>query len=102
MYAIIEVGAKQYVVKKGDIIEVEKLVVEEGKEITLGKVLLTAKDDKIEVGKPYLKEVEVKATVLKQVKASKVISYKYRRRKSSHWTKGHRQKLTRVKIKDIV
>jgi large subunit ribosomal protein L21 len=101
MYAIIEVGAKQYLVKKGDIIEVEKLVAQDGKEITLGKVLLTAKEDKIEVGKPYLKEAEVKATVLKQVKAKKVISYKYRRRKASHWMKGHRQKLTRVQIKDI-
>jgi large subunit ribosomal protein L21 len=102
MYAIIEVGAKQYSVKKGDIIEVEKQEAEEGKEISLDKVLLVSKDKKIEVGQPYLKEAKVEAEVLKQIKARKVVSFKYRRRKASHWKKGHRQKLTRLKIKDII
>jgi len=101
MYAIIEVGAKQYSVKKGDVIEVEKQDVAEGKEITLDKVLLTSKEKKIEVGQPYLKGAHVVVEVLKQVKAEKKISFKYRRRKSSHWTKGHRQQLTRIKIKEI-
>jgi len=101
MYAIIEVGARQYNVKKGDIIEVEKQVVEEGKEIALDKVLLVSEDNKIEVGEPYLKKAKVQAIVLKQIKAEKLISFKYRRRKSSHWTKGHRQQLTRLKIEDI-
>lgn len=101
-YAIIEVGARQYCVKKGDVIEVEKQDTAEGKDITLIKVLLVSKDKKIEVGQPYLKEAHVEAAVLKQVKAEKKISFKYRRRKSSHWTKGHRQQLTRIKIKEIV
>lgn len=101
MYAIIEVGAKQYLVKKDDIIEVEKQAASEAKEITLNRVLLVSKDKSIEVGSPYIKEAKVKAIVLKQFKAKKVISFKYRRRKSSHWTKGHRQQLTRLKIKEI-
>ncbi|MDI6606552.1 MAG: 50S ribosomal protein L21 [Candidatus Omnitrophota bacterium] len=101
MYAIVEVGAKQYSVKKGDIIDVEKQDILPGKDITLDKVLLASKDKKVELGQPYLKSAKVCATVLEQIKADKVVSYKYRRRKSSHWKKGHRQQLTRIKIKDI-
>jgi large subunit ribosomal protein L21 len=102
MYAIIEVGGKQYSVKKGDIIDVERQPADEDREITLDKALLASKDNKIEVGQPYLSEVRVQATVLKHIKAKKVVSFKYRRRKSSHWKKGHRQALTRIKIKEIV
>jgi len=101
MYAVIEVGARQYNVKAGDVIDVEKQEVTIGKEIKLGNVLLLSKDKKIEVGQPYLKEAKVLAVALKQVKDEKKLSFKYRRRKSSHWTKGHRQNLTRFKIKEI-
>ena len=59
------------------------------------------KDKKVEVGQPYLKDVKINAEVLKQISGEKTISFKYRRRKSSHWTKGHREKLTRIKITDI-
>ncbi|MCK9603516.1 MAG: 50S ribosomal protein L21 [Candidatus Omnitrophica bacterium] len=101
MYAIIEVGAKQYVVKKGDTIDVEKQAGQVGKDIALNKVLLVSKEKKIEIGQPYLKEAKVHATVMGNIKDEKVISFKYRRRKSSHWTKGHRQQFTQLKIKEI-
>jgi len=101
MYAIIEVGAKQYTIKKGDIIDVEKQAVKEGRDITLNKVLLVSKDKKVDLGQPYVKDAKVEAVVLKQIKGEKVISFKYRRRKASHWKKGHRQQLTRLKIKEI-
>jgi large subunit ribosomal protein L21 len=101
MYAIVEVGAKQYTVKKGDIFEVEKQNAREGSDIVLDKVLLFSKDKKIEVGQPYLKGVKVSAVVLNETKSPKKISFKYRRRKSSHWKKGYRQQLTRIKIKEI-
>ena len=104
MYAIIEVGAKQYNVKKGDIIEVEKQEVQEGKVITVNKVLLLSRDKnaELEIGRPYVKGAHAEAAVLKQIKAPKVVSFKYRRRKSSHWKKGHRQQLSRLKIKEIL
>jgi large subunit ribosomal protein L21 len=102
MYAVIEIGAKQYNVKKDDIIDVEKQDVSEGKEFTLNKVLLVSDDNKVQIGQPYLKDAQVSIIVLKHLKAKKVISYKYRRRKSSHWKKGHRQLMTRIKIKDII
>ncbi len=101
MYAIIELGAKQYQVKKDDILEVDKQDIKEGKEVVLDKVLLLSKDKKIEVGTPYLKDVKVKAIALKETMARKVIYFKYRRRKSSHWTKGHHAKLSRLQIKEI-
>jgi large subunit ribosomal protein L21 len=101
MYAVVEVGAKQYTVKKGDVFETEKQGASEGKEIVLNKVLLLSKDKKIEVGQPYIKGAEVSAVVLSQIKGPKKISFKYRRRKSSHWKKGHRQNLMRLEIKEI-
>ncbi|MDD5236845.1 MAG: 50S ribosomal protein L21 [Candidatus Omnitrophica bacterium] len=101
MYAIIEVGAKQYVVKKDDVLTVERLTEAEGKDATLSKVLLLSKDKKVEVGQPYLKGVKVKVHVLRHLRGEKIVSYKYRRRKSSHWTKGHRQNLSEIKIKDF-
>jgi len=102
MYAIIEVGGKQYKVEKGEILAVEKLKEQEGKDAHLNRVLLIAKDKEVEIGQPYIKGAKVTATILKHIKAKKVISYKYRRRKSSsHWKKGHRQQLTQIKIKDI-
>lgn len=101
MYAIVEVGARQYNIKTGDIIEVEKLDAVEGKGLKLDKVLLYAKDKTIEVGTPYLKGVVVTAVVLKTGKGEKLISFKYRRRKNSHWKKGHKQKTSRLKIEEI-
>ena len=101
MYAIVEVGAKQYNVKKDDIIMVDKQPHDKGKEIILDKVLLISKDKKVEIGQPYIKGAKVEAVVLRQAKGEKTTAYKYRRRKNSHWEKGHRAKLTELKIKSI-
>lgn len=101
MYAIVEVGGKQYYVEKGDVIEVEKQEFKDGHELNLSKVLLVSKDKKVEVGQPYVKGAKVLAVVMGQFKGEKLVSFKYRRRKSSHWKKGHRQNLTRLEIKEI-
>ena len=101
MYAIIEVGAKQYSVKKVDTIEVEKQDVPEGKSFSLDRVLLVSEKEKVLVGSPYIPGAKVNVEVLGNLKAGKAVSFKYRRRKSSHWKKGHRQQLTRLKIKAI-
>ncbi len=101
MYAIIEVGSKQYNVKKDDVIQVNKQVAKKGDNIVIDKVLLVAKDKKVEIGTPYVLGAKVEAVVVAQTLGEKTIAYKYRRRKSSHWTKGHRAKLTELKIKAI-
>ena len=101
MYAVIEVGGKQYKIQEDDIIEVEKQELPDNQKLVIKEVLLVVKDDKIDVGEPYLSGASVEAEVLKQTKGPKVVSYKYRRRKSWDWKKGHRQKLTLLKIKHI-
>jgi len=101
MYAIIEVGAKQYNVKKDDVIEVEKQPEQSKEEIIFDKVLLVSDDDKVKIGTPYLKNAKVTGVVIDEIKGEKTIAYKYRRRKAFHWKKGHRQQLTQLKIKDI-
>jgi len=101
MHAIVEIGSKQYKVSPEDQIDVERLDTEEGKTVTLDKVLLFSDNKNILIGKPYLKDTKIKAEVLRHFKGKKTISYKYRRRKASHWKKGHRQLLTRIKIKEI-
>ncbi|MEW6171148.1 MAG: 50S ribosomal protein L21 [Candidatus Omnitrophota bacterium] len=100
MYAILEVGSKQYKVQEGDSIEVEKIETKQ-KSVTLDKVLLVSDKTKLEIGKPYLKSVLVTADIVSQMRGPKTICYKYRRRKSSERTIGHRQNLTRLKIKEI-
>jgi large subunit ribosomal protein L21 len=100
-YAIIETGGKQYKVSEGDELDIERTNLPEGSVITLNKVLLTSDGKDITVGSPYLKDVCVSCDYLSPFKAGKVISFKYRRRKSSHWKKGHRQLLTRIRIKEI-
>ncbi|MBU2541046.1 MAG: 50S ribosomal protein L21 [Candidatus Omnitrophica bacterium] len=103
MYAIIKSGSKQYRVEKNSEIDVEKISLRpRAKTITLDEVLLLSAAKEISVGRPYLKNVSIKAEVIAPIiKADKVIAFKFRRRKDSHWKKGHRQKLTRLKIKEI-
>ena len=102
MYAIIEVGGKQYKIAEGDIIDIERQDKKEKQDFILNKVLLISQKGNFQVGQPYVKGAKVTATVIKNLKARKVISYKYLRRKSSHWKKGHRQLITRIRIKELV
>ena len=100
-YAILKAGGKQYKVSEGDIIDVEKLDVEAGQETTFSEILMHGDGDKLSHGSPLLNGASVVAEVVEQRKADKVIAFKYRRRKGYHRTVGHRQKLTRVRIKSI-
>ncbi len=102
MYAIIEVGSKQYSVAKDDIIEVNKQAVTKGDNISIDKVLLVSDGKNVQVGQPYVLGAKVQAAVLKQSLGEKTTAYKHRRRKNSHWEKGHRAQLTELKIKAIV
>ena len=102
MYAIVDVGSKQYSVTKDDVIEVNKQVVAKGDKINLDKVLLVSDGKKVEIGQPYIKGAHVEAVVVKQMMGEKTTAYKHRRRKNSHWEKGHRAQLTELKIGKIV
>jgi large subunit ribosomal protein L21 len=99
-YAIIKTGGKQYRVSEGDVLEIEKLDVEAGKDTTFSEVLFLSADGAFKTGSD-LKTASVLAEVIGDKKAPKVIAFKYRRRKGYHRTVGHRRKLTQVRIKSI-
>jgi len=103
MFAVIETGGKQYLVKNGDFLRVEKLTEEQGTSVTFDKVLLTADEDgsNVKIGKPYLKDVKVVASVEKQGRAKKVRVVKYKRKVRYHKVYGHRQHFTQVKVDKI-
>ena len=91
MKAVIETGGKQYYVEEGTVLYVEKLDVEEGKEVTFDKVLMVNG----KAGSPYVKGAKVVAEVVRQGKAKKVVVYKYNPKKNYHKTQGHGRK-TRI------
>ncbi len=101
MFAIVQLGSIQYKISEGDVIESQLLEGEKKESVTLDKVLLFTDGNDIRVGRPYLSDVTVAAEILRQHLGEKVISYKYRRRKTSAWKKGHRQKLTALRITKI-
>lgn len=101
MYAVIESGGKQYRVQEGDVVSVEKLGLIEGEKYEFPHVLLIAKDDQVETGKPYIDGAVVKATVLDEGKGPKIYVYKYKAKKGYDKKTGHRQYYTKLKIDSI-
>ena len=90
MYAVIRTGGKQYRVAKDDKITVERLPGDEGSEVTIDQVLMVGGDSP-RIGSPTVEGASVKATIVAQSRADKVIIFKKRRRKSSRTKNGHRQ-----------
>ena len=101
MYAIVEAGGKQYKIAQGDLLDVEKINADKGDVVTLDKVLLLSRDGDVEIGKPFLSGVSISCEVVSQIRDKKKIAFKYRRRKSSKSKKGHRQRLTKLMVKEI-
>lgn len=102
MYAVIETGGKQYKVQEGQFLDVEKLPQAVGETIELDRVLLVSDDEQVQVGRPFIEDAKVLATVARHDKHRKVIIFKYRPRKRYRLTKGHRQPFTRLRIDKIV
>jgi len=101
MYAVIETGGKQYRVSEGDRIHIEKAEGQPGDEILFDKVLLVEKESSIRVGRPYLEGTSVRAEILAQRRARKIVVFKFKRRKNYKRKAGHRQPYTGVMIKGI-
>ena len=101
MYAVVQQGGKHYRVTEGDTIRVEKTEGAPGDEITLDKVLLLQDNDQLRVGKPFLEDVRVRAEILAQRRAKKIIVFKFKRRKGYRKKNGHRQYYTGIRIKAI-
>ncbi len=101
MLAIIKTGGKQYLVKPGDKIKIEKIAGKEEKEITFKEVLLVEKNKKVEIGTPLVKGAKVIGKILSQGKAKKVIIFKYKPKTRYKVKKGHRQPFTEIEILKI-
>ena len=96
-FAVIKTGGKQYKVAVGDKLEIEKLDAEAGAELVFDEVLLV--DEKI--GTPLVNGASVKARVLEQGRADKVIVFKFKNKTRYKKKKGHRQPFTKVEITSI-
>lgn len=100
MLAVIATGGKQYLVKAGETLKVEKLLAEAGGKFVFDKVLMTANDDgsDAKVGTPYLEGVKINAEVVKQGKSRTVRVEKFKNKTRYHKVHGQRQRFTEVKI----
>ena len=101
MQAIIVTGGKQYNVKEGDIIFVEKLGVEAEETVTFDQVLAVVDGENSTFGTPTVSGAKVEAKVLKNGKGKKIRVFKYRSKKDSKSLQGHRQPYTKVQIEKI-
>lgn len=101
MYAVIETGGKQYQVKAGDEVFIEKLDAEADETVTFDKVMMIGTDDGATVGAPYVDGATVSAKVLKNGKAKKITVFTYKPKKGEKRKMGHRQPYTKVQIEAI-
>jgi len=100
--AVIKTGGKQYIIKPGDRLKVEKIEGEVGDIIEINEVLLVKKDEDIKIGKPLVEGAKVKASIVEQGKGPKVIVFKKRAKKGYKRKRGHRQFYTTIEIKEIL
>ena len=101
MYAIIKTGGKQYRVAEGEFLKVESLDVEVGAEVVISEVLAVSTEAGLKVGTPVVEGAAVTATVTRHGRGDKVRIFKFRRRKHSMKSAGHRQNYTELKIVKI-
>ncbi len=102
MYAVIKTGGKQYRVAVGDVIRIEKLNAEAGSDVSFEEVLLTEKDGTLNVGTPLVNGAVVKGNLVEQDKNRTIIVFKKNRRHNYRRRNGHRQRISVVKITEII
>jgi large subunit ribosomal protein L21 len=102
MLAVIKTGGKQYAVKAGQILKVEKLDGKKGDSVSFDNVLAVTDSSNHTIGNPLIKGASVEAKILYQIRDKKIIVFKKRRRKNSKSTQGHRQYITVLKIESIM
>lgn len=100
MYAIVKTGGKQYTVKPGDVLDVEKIEGEAGDRVDL-QVLLLNDGNKVVADAAEAAKVKVTAEIIDQHKGKKQLVFKFKKRKGYKRTKGHRQQLTKIAIVDV-
>ena len=100
-YAIIRTGGKQYRVRPGDIIQVERLDGEVGDAVKFSEVLMTSMDDNVTIGAPLVAKASVSAEITGQTRGKKVIAFRYKNKTRQRVKRGHRQHYTDLLVQDI-
>lgn len=100
-YAVLDIGGKQFRAEEGQTIEVDRMAADVGKSVELKDVLLIVDGTKVKVGKPNVAGAKVKVTVAEQVKAPKIIVFKFKPKQRYRRRRGHRQHMTRLSIEKI-
>ena len=101
MLAVFKTGGKQYSVKAGQILKVEKLEGKKGDSISFKDVLAVSESSQNTIGSPLVDGAVVEAKILDQIRDKKIIVFKKRKRQNYRSTQGHRQYLTVLKIESI-
>tara|TARA_Y100000590_G_scaffold459611_1_gene617140 strand:- start:866 stop:1183 length:318 start_codon:yes stop_codon:yes gene_type:complete len=101
MYAVIETGGKQHQVEPDQVLNIDLRDASKGDKIVFENVLLCVDGDDVKIGQPFLKNAQVTAEVLDEIQGSKISILRFRRRKHSMRKIGHRQRFTKIIIKDI-
>ena len=102
MYAVFTTGGKQYKVREGETLRVEKIAGDVGSPVSFDKVLMYSDGENVSIGQPVLENASVTGHIVEQGKAKKIIVFKYKRRKRFRRKQGHRQQFTAIKIDSIV
>lgn len=102
MYAVIRSGGKQYTVRPGETLDVEKIGGEAGGSVELTDVLMVADGDAVSVGSPTVAGAKVLAEIVEHGKGKKIVVFKYKPKIRYRKKTGHRQQYTRLAVKDIV
>ena len=101
-YAVIETGGKQYTVRPGQSLKVEKISAPEESTIDLDRVLMISKDGDLKVGRPFVDGAKVTAQVMAQGRHRKITVFKYKNKTRYQRKIGHRQHFTEIQITEIV
>jgi len=101
MYAIMTSGGKQYRVKEGDVLRLEKIDGEVGASVSFDQVLMVSDGEEVQLGRPVLEGAAVHALIVEQDREKKIVVFKFKRRKRYRKKQGHRQPYTAVRIDRI-
>lgn len=102
MYAILQSGGKQHLVRENEIIRIEKLKQPKGTIVQFNEIIMSADNKNINIGMPFLKNCIITAQIINHGCADKVHILKFRRRKHYRKHQGHRQWFTEIKITNII
>ena len=101
MYAIVELSGRQWKVEPGSRLTVNRVGGKVGSQQTVDRVLLASNGTTVQIGSPYCKGVKVVCEVLTHERGPKTLTYKFRRRENYRKTRGHRQEVSTLLVKDI-